>query len=188
MATAEAQGPRPRIRRHGRGDRHGGHAARRRRPRVRPTERLACGVRVRAGDGPARADAGRDDLRGSRCGVRRDEPGAGGPPVRSRRPGYEAARLRRLRLVRNRGGPARRLSRRSRHGGVQREERRARALPRRRRGHRLRARGLHERTGRPTTSSSTRSGSTRSSARAAHSSRAASTSPPTASTTSRSPS
>ena len=53
---------------------------------------------------------------------------------------------------------------RPRHRRVQHEERRARAIARSRRGHRLRAARTSRRTARPTTSSSTRSASTRSGA------------------------
>ena len=112
--------------------------------------------------------------------------GLAGLRTRTRRPGNAAPRLRRIGLVRNRGRAAGQLPRRPRHGGVQHEERRARALARRRRGDRLRARGLHEERRDVRRRSSTRSGSTRSSARAARSCQAGSTSRPTGSTTSRS--
>ena len=78
--------------------------------------------------------------------------------------GAEHARLRRLRLDRNRGRAARQALRRRRHGGLQHEERRARALARRGPGHRLRAGGLHEERRDLRRRSSTLSASTRSGA------------------------
>ena len=56
-APTEAEDPRPRVRRRGRGSRLGGHRVRGRRPRLRPAERRARGVRLRARDRPARAHA-----------------------------------------------------------------------------------------------------------------------------------
>ena len=87
-----------------------------------------------------------------------------------RRPGREAdAGLRRLRLDRHGGGAAREALRRPRHRRLQHEERRARALARRRRGDRLPEGGLHEERRDLRRRSSTRSASTRSGAARARS-------------------
>ena len=88
--------------------------------------------------------------------------------------------LRRVRVARDRGGPARQAARRPRDRRLRHEPRRARPVARRRRGRRLSARRTSRRAARPTTRSSTPSASTRSGGAAARSSRAGSTSRPTA--------
>ncbi len=84
-------------------------------------------------------------LRGGRGGLRRSDhrarvPAEGRARARVRR----ILDLRRVRSDRNGGGAAREALRRPRHRRLQHEERRARALARSRRGHRLPAGGLHE--------------------------------------------
>ncbi len=108
--------------------------------RLRRTRRVRLHTRERSRG--ARAD--RHDLRGGCRGVRRSSARAH-VPAKGRSPrGAQTPRLRRVGLRRNRGGAARQLPRRPRHGGLQHEESRARALARSRPRHRLHAGGLHQ--------------------------------------------
>ena len=122
----------------------GRHRVRGRRRGLRRQVRGTRRVRLRSGERRARAQAGRDELRGGGGRLRRRDhrahvPAEGGPAARP-----EHRRLRRLRLDRHGRSPAGEALRCPRHRGVQHEERRARALARRRRGRRLHPGGLHE--------------------------------------------
>ena len=105
--------------------------------------RRARGVRLRAGERRARAQAGRHELRGGRGRLRRSEPRARLPAKGRPSAGAEHPRLRRLRIHRDGGGAARQALRRRRHRRLQHEERRAREIARSRRGRRLPAGRLH---------------------------------------------
>ena len=133
------------VGRRGRGGRRGRHRVRGRRPslRHRATGANAEYICVRE-SGVARAQAGRHELRGGRGRVRRSAIGAG-VPAQARRSargssivvyGASGSSARQPCSWRSTSGP--------RHGRLQHEEHRARALARRRRRRRLPARGLHE--------------------------------------------
>ena len=119
--------------------------------------RLCCGRAARLAHKPA----GMTFEEAASVLRRRDHgagvPAAGGPPA-----GPEDPRLRRVRIDRHGGRAARQALRRPRHRGVRHQERRARAIARRRRGRRLHCGRTSRRTARRTTSSSTPSASTRS--------------------------
>ena len=135
-----------RARRRGRGGRRSRHRVRGRRPRLR---RHAASARTRSSSASARAAP----LAHMPAGMSFEEAAAvcDGAILAlaclrkaDLRKGQEHPRLRRLRIDRHRGGAAGQALRRPRHGRLQHEERRARALARRRRGDRLHAGGLHE--------------------------------------------
>ena len=71
-----------------------------------------CRVRRRTGERLDRAQARRDELRGGRGGLRRSGPGARMPEEGRPAAGTERARLRRVRLGRDHGRPARQALRR----------------------------------------------------------------------------
>ncbi len=143
---AEVQDARDGVRRRGRGGRLGRHGV-----RASATGSSASRATARTPSTSASATARR--LAHMPAGIRFEEAAAvcdgalhraGVPSGTGDSRGAEHRRVRRLRLHRHRGRPAREALRRARHGRLQREERRARPLARRRRGDRLRARGLHE--------------------------------------------
>ena len=116
----------------------------RRRRGLRPPVGRERGVRLRSGEGCARAQAGRMSLRRGGGRLRRSDHRPRVPEKGRSARGSERPRLRRVRSHRNRSGAAGQALRRPRHRRVQHEEPRAREIARRRRGRRLPAGGLHE--------------------------------------------
>ena len=165
VAPTQAEDPRTGIRRRGRGGRRSRQRVRDRRSCLRRPFGSARGARLRSAERRARAHPGGHDLRGGGSGLRRSSARARLPET-GRRPGRaERSRVRRLRVRRNGSRAAGQALRRSRHRGLQHEERRARALARRRRGRSTTCGRTSPRTARRTTSCSTRSASTRSGGR-----------------------